>query len=152
MQIIMPLILIVGIAQILAIQVLMPQNKDKSILMASIIGACLGVISNFLFVQKYGSVGSSIVLLVSELTVTTYYIYIVKKNKTIEFPWEQCLKHLTWSIPYILICILIKYLFENPVFILLYAGFFSILYFIIVNMIIIKNPAISKIFNSIYNR
>lgn len=52
MQIIMPGVLFVGIAQILAIQILTPMKKDKILLIASIIGASIALILNLsLFLQ-----------------------------------------------------------------------------------------------------
>ena len=45
MQIVMPLILIIGYEQILVIQTLMPLKYDKAILINSIVGACIGILS-----------------------------------------------------------------------------------------------------------
>lgn len=145
MQIIMPLIMVVGIAQILAIQVLMPMQKDKSILTASIIGASIGFISNLLLVRTYGCIGTGIVLLISELSVTSYYTYSVRKNKIIDFPWKLCLKNLIWSIPYVLICCWAILLFKNPIFMLVFAGIVSIIYFIIIQQYVLNNVELKNI-------
>lgn len=145
MQIIMPLILVVGIAQILAIQVLMPMQKDKSILKASIIGACIGIISNLLLVKNYGCIGTAIVLLISELSVTGYYIYLVRENKLINFPWNSCIKNLFWSIPYIIICLSSKLSINNPLTSLGFAGIISVFYFIITQLYIFKVVDIKKL-------
>ena len=81
MRIIMPAALFVAIAQVLAIQVLIPLKKDKILLLSSIVGAAISIIINMLFVNLFESIGSSFVLLFSELLVTiTYCIYIIKNN------------------------------------------------------------------------
>ena len=50
MRIIMPAAFVVGIAQVLAIQVLMPMKKDRVLLRASIIGAAVSVLINLCLV------------------------------------------------------------------------------------------------------
>ena len=61
MRIIMPVAFAVGVAQVLAIQVLMPMKKDKVLLVASIIGAVVSLLINLLVVPYIESVGSAVV-------------------------------------------------------------------------------------------
>lgn len=145
MQIIMPLILFVGFSQILAIQVLMPLQKDKLILIGSIIGATVGIISNLILSSKMESIGSAIVLLISEITVTTYYAWIVFKKKIIEFPFKPFIQNLTWSIPYVFICYGSSQLFKSALLILLFAGLLSIIYFILLDQYFVKGKIINRI-------
>lgn len=51
MRIIMPAVLFVCIAQVIALQILVPFKKDKVLLVASIAGASLALIFNFIFVN-----------------------------------------------------------------------------------------------------
>lgn len=149
MQIIMSLVMVVGIAQILAVQVLMPMQKDKFILIASIIGASIGILFNILLVRTYGSVGTAIVLLLSETFVTAYYIFIVGKNNILSFPWKPLINNLLYSIPYLLICYGSSLLFDKSIFILMFAGLASALYFLLVNIYILKNAELLGIMQSL---
>lgn len=151
MQIIMLLILVVGVAQILAAQVLMPLRKDKLILTASIIGASVGIILNLILVKTFGSTGTAIVLLISETSVTSYYIYVVSKNKIFNFPWQIFAHNLLYSIPYVFVCYLSSQLFDKPIFILMAAGFVSFTYFVLINIYILKNAELLGILHSIRN-
>lgn len=148
MQIIMPLILIVGIAQILAIQILIPMKLDKSILIASIIGACVGILSNFLIVSEYGCVGTAIVLLISELIVTTYYVVYTYKKNILQFSQILWFKHLYVSIPYILINYFILYMFQDVVLIVIFAFILNGIYFILSQFLIIKNEFVIQLINT----
>ena len=74
MRIIMPALILVGIAQIIVIQVLLPMKKDNVLLVASIVGAVISIVVNILLVSKYGSVGSAIVMLSAEFVVTIIYL------------------------------------------------------------------------------
>ena len=71
MRIIMPAVLFVCIAQVIALQILVPFKKDKALLVASIAGASLALIFNFIFVKNYGAIGSALTLLFSEFCVTS---------------------------------------------------------------------------------
>lgn len=104
MRIIMPATLFVGIAQVLAIQVLMPMKRDKILLMASIIGAAISLLINILAVSRVASIGSAIVLLCSEMVVTVTYIVYVLFHRLAIIPLSAILKNLLYSLPCIAVC------------------------------------------------
>lgn len=69
LRIIAPLVLIIGIEQILITQSLMPMGKDKAVLINSIFGAIVGLVANVILVPHLAAVGSAIVWTISELVV-----------------------------------------------------------------------------------
>lgn len=109
MQIIMPLLLVVGIAQIIAVQVLMPLKHDSIILRASIVGAVVGILGNLIFVSKYGSIGTACVLLISEIVVTVYYIYYSNNQKIISYSFSMLKRHLINLSPYIVVNLILSF-------------------------------------------
>lgn len=113
MRIIMPAILFVGIAQVLAIQVITPLKKDKVLLSASIAGASLSLILNILLVPNLKSVGSAIVLLCSEFVVTGVYVMYACKVKLVTFPIRLMLEFFITSVPSVVLCILCIVYIEN---------------------------------------
>lgn len=140
MQIVMPLILVVGIAQVLAIQVILPMQKDKIILFASLMGAVIGVSLNILLVKKYGAVGTAFVLLLSEIAVTIFYIYICWRNNLIKFPWILMRENFLWSLPILILANIFSNLFSGSnILIILSSVSVSVVYFLIVNLYVIKN-------------
>lgn len=80
LRIIAPLILIIGLEQILITQSLMPMGKDKAILINSIFGAVVGVLANVIIVPHLASVGSAIVWLISEIVVMLSASYFFNKE------------------------------------------------------------------------
>ncbi len=80
LRIIAPLVLIIGLEQILITQSLMPIGKDKAVLINSIIGAFVGLSANLLFVPQLASVGSALVWLMSEVTVMLSAMYFFRKE------------------------------------------------------------------------
>ncbi|MPL79121.1 putative O-antigen transporter [bioreactor metagenome] len=149
MRIIMLLIVVVGIAQILAIQVLVPMKFDKIILKASIMGALIGLICNIILVKKYGAIGTAFVLLISELSVTSIYIINILRNKTIQFPWKSLVTNFCISIPIAIICISCQLLIDYQISIIVVAFFASLLYYILANVILIKNKELIYLTNKL---
>ena len=113
MRIIMPAVLLVGIAQVLAVQVLMPMKKDKVLLKASCIGAFVSVIINLFIVPDVKSIGTAIVLLCSEITVTSIYIGYVLLYKLVSIPFIIVFKSIFYSLPYLFTCFLFSEIIEN---------------------------------------
>ena len=104
MRIIMPAAFAVGVAQVLAIQVLMPMKKDKVLLVASIIGAVVSLLINLLVVPHMKSMGSAVVLLCSEVVVTgTYMWYVLFKDLAV-IPIKLTGRSVLYSLPSIVVC------------------------------------------------
>lgn len=125
MRIIMPAVFFVGIAQVLAIQILTPMKKDRILLFASILGASVSIVLNFTFVSSLQSVGTAIVLLCSEMLVTTVYIFYVRWHKIINIPFNSIWHNLILSLPYILVCFACQYFIKNSFLVLIVVIFIN---------------------------
>jgi O-antigen/teichoic acid export membrane protein len=69
MRIIMPTLLLVGITNILGIQILVPMGKEKIVLYSEIAGAVVDVVINALLIPRYASAGAAFGTLVAETMV-----------------------------------------------------------------------------------
>ncbi|MDL2224525.1 polysaccharide biosynthesis C-terminal domain-containing protein, partial [Bacteroidales bacterium OttesenSCG-928-M06] len=138
MRIIMPLILVTGIAQIIAIQILMPMKKDNVVLISSIIGAFVGISANVLLVERLEANGSAIVLLLSEVAGISYSFFFVLKKKIIKLPFKYFFSHMIYSFPYIIFCLLITYMFNSTLLKLLYSAIICVVYFVFLHLFIVK--------------
>jgi O-antigen/teichoic acid export membrane protein len=145
MQLIMPLVIVVGVAQILAVQVLMPLKKDRIILNASVLGSVTGIILNLMLVGRFGSTGTAMVLLITEFVITTYYIRVMSRAGIFSFPWKSLLKNFVVAMPYAAICIVAGLLFQRNYLVLSFAFVMSALYFIYASIRIFKNEEITRI-------
>lgn len=115
MRIIMPAALFVGIAQVLAIQVLAPMKKDKILFYASIIGATVSIIINIIVVPHLQSIGSAIVLLSSEIAVTTVYIVYVHHRRIVKLSVKSIVHSTLYAMPPAIVCLLCCRLIDNPI-------------------------------------
>lgn len=125
MRIIMPAMLFVGIAQVMAVQILMPMKKDKILLLASTIGACISLMINFFIVKNLQSVGTAIVLLCSEFIVTTTYIIYSVQQRLVNIPFSLLIRSISHSLPTIIICLICSMHITNSVVALLISILFG---------------------------
>ena len=113
MQIIMPAALAVGVAQVLAVQVLLPLRHDKVLLVASIVGASASLIINLLVVPHMQSIGSAAVTISAEYLVTATYIIYIVRHRLIRIPWRAVVVSLLHTIPPAAISLLCSYFITN---------------------------------------
>ena len=69
MQWIMPTLILIGITNILGIQILVPLGKENIVLQSEILGAVTDLVINALLIPKLGSVGAAVGTLMAELIV-----------------------------------------------------------------------------------
>lgn len=127
MRIIMPAILFVGIAQVLAVQVLMPMHKDRVLFIASLFGATLSLLINLILVPHWYSIGSAIVLLCSEFVVTIVYLIYVLRVKLFDIRWKTIWINFVYSLPIVLICFICKTFVVNNYISVVLSIIFSLL-------------------------
>ncbi|OQA46316.1 MAG: putative O-antigen transporter [Bacteroidetes bacterium ADurb.Bin302] len=139
MRIVMPLMLVVGLEQILIVQILMPSRSDKQVFVNSIIGAVCSILLNVLLVSKFESIGSSIVWFVSELAVMTTALYFVKQKYFDIVFFTNMVRHLLSFIPMLSIYYFIYRIVEQS-WVCFSLGFiFTLIYCHFVLLYIVKN-------------
>lgn len=80
MQVIMPTLLLIGISNILGIQILVPTGREKIVLYSEIVGAVVDIIINAILIPIYASTGAALGTLVAEFAVLAVQ-YGVLKNE-----------------------------------------------------------------------
>lgn len=134
MRIIMPAILFVGIAQILALQILMPLKKDKILLYTSIAGAVLSVMINICAVSRLESIGSAIVMLSSEIIVTSIYLAYSARRHIAKIRFGAFVGPIFKTTPCVMICLICKCYIDNPYLSLIVAACTCVLIYLSLNL------------------
>lgn len=80
MQIIMPTLLLIGLTNILGIQILVPLGKEQVVLHSEIAGAVTDVILNALLIPQYASAGAAVGTLVAEAVVFAVQFTALRKD------------------------------------------------------------------------
>ena len=151
MRIVMPLMLVIGYAQIVVIQILIPLNKDKAILINSILGAASGLALNFLLVPHWGAVGSAWVWIISELFVTVSAQYFVTKDLGEQFPYKKFVNGILCHLPLTALAVLI-YILDISVWVqAVLAGLVTLVYCYILQYVLLKNTMVVSMVDKIRN-
>lgn len=80
MQIIMPTLPLIGITNVLGIQILVPIGKEKVVLYSEIAGGIVDVVINAILIPRFASTGAAIGTLIAEFIVfVVQYIYLREK-------------------------------------------------------------------------
>lgn len=115
MRILMCALPIVWLSQVISIQGLAAIKRDNLLVYGAIIGAILSIIMNLFLTARYGALGSSIVLLTSECSVTAFGVYMVHKLKLFSLPKiKEVSYYFLWSLP-ILIVGIGCYFIDSPI-------------------------------------
>ena len=69
MQVIMPTVFLIGVTNIMGIQILVPLGKEKFVLISEIVGAIVDLILNALLIPEYGCTGAALGTLAAEFAV-----------------------------------------------------------------------------------
>lgn len=102
LQIMSPIILAIGVSNILGIQILYPQGQENKVIISTALGAIVNFILNLWLIPKYSQDGASIATVMAEIMVTVSMVYIGKKHIPICWKNKSYLHDLTGTV---LMCI-----------------------------------------------
>lgn len=78
MQIIMPTLVMIGLTNIMGIQMLVPMGKETLVLCSEVAGAVVDLILNAIFIPIYGAVGAALGTLIAEVAVWFVQFYFLR--------------------------------------------------------------------------
>ena len=80
MQILMPTLLLIGLTNLLGMQILVPLGREKMVLYSVIAGAVIDLILNAFLIPPYGPAGAAIGTLTAEVTVLIVQLIALRKD------------------------------------------------------------------------
>lgn len=98
LQIMSPIILAIGVSNILGIQILYPQGQENKVIISTALGAIVNFILNLWLIPKYSQNGASTATVMAEIMVTVSMVYIGKKYIPICWKNKSYLHYLTGTI------------------------------------------------------
>ena len=147
MRIVMPLMLVIGYEQIAVVQGLMPLRADKLVIFNAAIGAVISVVLNVLLVPVLESIGSSVAWVVSEIVILILSQIAIRKLAKLDFPFRSFFKNIIANIPLCIILLYLYYIAEAEIYwlFLIIATFIVIIYTVLFQIFILKNPLMLQV-------
>lgn len=112
-KIISPIILMIGLSNVIGNQYLLPTKRQKSFTISVLCGAIVNLILNFILIKKYEAIGASIATVIAETTVVAIQFICVRNEIKFLEIIKLGLKNLIASIIMLVIAILIEKIMKN---------------------------------------
>lgn len=114
-KIISPILILMGIANVLGTQYLLPTKRQKEYTISIVVGVIINFILNYIFIYKLASVGASIATVISEIIVAGIQFYVVRKEVSFLEVVKYSYKYLIASIIMFVICSLSKFIVNTGI-------------------------------------
>lgn len=128
-KIILPTVFLIGLTNVIGIQMLVPLGKEHLVVYSTCVGAAVDVILNAVLIPHYRSVGAAIGTLAAEFAVLLVQLWFIRKQLTAFWDSLQIRKVLTALLPASVFLILLHQLFCGSIFLTLcvtFSGFFLV--------------------------
>ncbi len=111
--IISPIILLMGIANVIGTQYLLPTKKQKEYTISVTMGVIVNFIMNYILIKKYAAIGASIATVVSQLVVDIWQIYYIRKEIRLKTMFSTAPKYLFAGLIMYGVCQATKYIINT---------------------------------------
>ncbi len=150
LRIITPLIIIIGIEQILVIQILMATHNDSIVLKNSLIGAIVALAFNALLTSHLGAVGSAIVWVIAENVIMILSIIDIYRKFDYLLPYKRIIAYCVSYMPLLILSIVVSYYLSNAYAIISSLFVLTVIYTFINELFILKNQVATQLIKSLH--
>jgi len=148
MIIIMPTVLVCGVSNLTAIQMLVALGKEKSVLISQVVGAVVDFVLNILFIPIYGASAAAASTLIAEIIILLMQVYMLHKMDIALIGKFKIYKVVICTGIASLACFWTKTVISNSFLILLSSTLiFASVYFVL--MIIFKDSIVIEVYHDI---
>ena len=139
--------LLIGLSNIFGLQILTPMGKDKYLTFSVLIGTIISLGLNFILIPIFKEKGAAISNIIAEIAVTIASIVFANKFIKITIDWYFIFRTIIYAIPFFFIPIFISKYIINDITLIVLTIIISGLYFLTVQLFVIKNELIIDLKN-----
>lgn len=152
LQIISPIILIIGMTNIFAWQILTPFGNDKKVLLVVVCGMITSLTLNFLLIPHLSFIGAAIANVATELIVMLISAYFVYSLGKIQLKFKPLFNALLGSFVFIIITYVIRYFINESILREVIIIFLCVITYFIYQVLIVKNEILVSIMKLVQNK
>jgi O-antigen/teichoic acid export membrane protein len=139
MKILSPLVVVIGLSTIFAVQILTPASLDLEVSASVLFGLLLSLVLNFFLIPKMGFIGASISNILSEILVMILFYFQTKKVVNNIFDLKNALKYFFISLFFFPIVYVFRS-FTNQNFIIVFCSIISCsIWYLLMQYFFLKN-------------
>lgn len=151
MSVISPILLIIGLSNVIGTQYLLPTKHQKEYNISVIIGAIVNFCINMILIKKYGALGASIGTILAEMVVTIIQFIFVRKDINLIRIIRLSLKYIFAGFVMFIICLLIKEVIKNSLICIIVQVISGIIVYVMC-LILLKDKFVLNIINKVKNK
>lgn len=114
-SIISPILLLMGMANVLGTQYLLPTKRQKEYTISVLIGLIVNFILNYILIKQYASIGASIATVISELVIVVIQYQYIKKDINFKTLLNLAWKYLVAGLTMFAVCFGVRLLLNANV-------------------------------------
>lgn len=107
-NIISPVVLLMGIANVIGTQYLLPTKRQKEYTISIIVGLIVNFILNWILITKWDSIGASIATVLSQLVVDIFQLNNIKNEVDLKSIFKVSIKYLFAGMLMFVLCQIVK--------------------------------------------
>ena len=113
MSVISPVVLVIGLSNVIGTQYLLPTKKQKEFTISVIAGAAVNFIINMLLIWNFASIGASIGTIIAETCVTALQFYFIRKDFNIKDIFKLAKNYVISALIMFAICMIVGQLITD---------------------------------------
>ncbi|SDJ11529.1 Membrane protein involved in the export of O-antigen and teichoic acid [Halanaerobium congolense] len=150
-RILSPVILIIGLSNLIGVQILLSHGKEKLTLISTSIGALTNFLLNLLLIPYFNHNGAAIATITAEISVTVTQIYFAYSYLKGNISFKSVFQYCIGSILIVMTCLVVNHYINNIILLTLMSILFSVfVYFSF--LFIIKNKFVFEIKDRIFKK
>lgn len=148
-QIVLIQLLCVGIAQILENQILLSFKKFKEVLLCTSVSTAVSILILIFFTKQYAEVAAAAAVAIPHIIEVLLLYSYAKKTIDFEFPKKDYILNSIVCLPIVAICFAVQGLLDNYLMILGLSIAISIVYFYVMQCLVLKNAFLIEQINKL---
>ncbi|MEX2784910.1 oligosaccharide flippase family protein [Streptococcus sp. H49] len=129
MQLILPTVLFIGLSNLMGMQILVPTNREKLVVVSTIVGAVVDILLNIFLIPLLGASGAAMASTAAELSVALVQLYFLRELVLPMFKYISLSKIAVSAGSALLFTLILKGLLDVGTFLMLVCtafGFFAV--------------------------
>lgn len=151
MKVICPILLIIGLSNVIGSQYLLPTKRQKEFTISVTCGAIVNFIVNFIIIKRYGAIGASVATVIAEFVVTSVQIYFVRKDINMRECISISKNYIMIGVVMFVVVMLIGLTIKNNLFSIVLQAIIGVSIYII-GLYIIKDEFLVQLLQQIKNK
>lgn len=152
MRILSPLTLIIGMGYFWGFQILIPAGKEREMLISVIVGMVINLSLNVLLIPIYKQNGAAIANVVSELAVSTAYMFFCLKVIRFKISHKYLYYNILASMPLVIIVFIFTKMVGNIYYQLILSGVSFLIVYLFIQVVIYKSSFVKDLMVGLVKR